>query len=116
MPLMASIRQEKIAQLLQQELGIYFQREARTVCKGAMVSVTVVRISPDMSIARAYLSVFGAQNKVEILESIESNTPKIKHHIAKNVRFQLRKMPDLEFFLDDSIDYAMEIDSLLKKK
>lgn len=113
---MASVRQNKIAQLLQQELSLVFQREARTFCKGAMVSVTVVRVSPDLSVSRAYISVFGHKDKAAVLESIRESAIKIKHSIAQNVRFQLRKMPDLEFFLDDSIDYAMEIDNLLKKK
>ncbi len=112
---MASIRQEKIAELIQQELSIIFQREARNYCQGAMVSVTIVRVAPDLSIAKIYLSIFGAKDKTAVLESIKANKPKVKHALSQVIKKQLRKTPDLNFYIDDSLDYAMEIEQLLKK-
>lgn len=112
---MASIRQEKIAELIQQELSIIFQKEARNYCLGAMVSVTIVRVAPDLSIAKVYLSVFGAKDKQAVLESVKDNKSKIKHALSQVIKKQLRKTPDLSFYIDDSLDYAMEIEQLLKK-
>ena len=113
---MASIRQERIAELIQQELSIIFQRNAREFCNGAMVSVTKVRIAPDLSVARVYLSIFGAKDKDEVLRHINMVKPKVKHALSQVIRHQLRKTPDLNFYIDDSLDYAMEIEKLLKKK
>jgi len=112
---MASIRQEKISGLIQQELSIIFQKEARNICLGAMVSVTIVRVAPDLSTAKVYLSIFGAKDKNAVLESVKDNKHKVKHALSQVIKMQLRKTPDLSFYIDDSLDYAMEIDALLKK-
>lgn len=112
---MATVRQEKISELIQQELSMIFQREARNFCLGAMVSVTIVRVAPDLSTAKAYLSIFGAKDKQAVLENIKDNKSKVKHALSQIIKKQLRKTPDLSFYLDDSLDYAMEIESLLKK-
>ncbi len=112
---MASIRQEKISGLIQQELSIIFQKEARNICLGAMVSVTIVRVAPDLSTAKAYLSIFGAKDKEAVIGSIKDNKYKVKHALSQVIKMQLRKTPDLSFYIDDSLDYAMEIDALLKK-
>ena len=109
-----NIRQEKIASLIQKELGQYFQKEARTICKGAMVSVTVIRLSPDLSIAKVYLSIFGAKNIAEVFENIMNSSSTIRYEIGKILRHQLRKTPDFHFYLDDSFDYSKKIDDLLK--
>lgn len=111
---MASIRQEKIAGVIQKELSLIFQKEARTICLGAMVSVTIVRVSPDMGTAKIYISVFGAQENEEVLEKIQDNARQVRHLLAQVVKNQLRKTPELTFFLDDSYDYARNIDELLK--
>ncbi len=112
---MASIRQEKIAAVIQQELGTIFRQRARELCDGGMVSVTVVRTSPDLSIAKCYLSIFGVKEKGQVLENIIANSKTIRHEISQIVRQQLRRVPELQFYLDDSLDYAEEIDRLLKK-
>jgi ribosome-binding factor A len=112
---MATIRQEKIAELIQQELSIIFQKEARNICLGAMVSTTIVRVAPDLSTAKVYLSIFGNKDKQAVLQSIKDNKSKVKHALSQVIKMQLRKTPDLSFYLDDSLDYAMEIESLLKK-
>ena len=110
-----NIRQEKIASLIQKELGQYFQKEARTLCMGAMVSVTVIRLSPDLSIAKVYLSIFGAKNIEEVFEKIMNSSATIRFEIGKIVTHQLRKTPDFHFYLDDSFDYSKKIDDLLKE-
>lgn len=111
---MASIRQEKIAGLLKRELSLVFQKEARTLCQGAMVTVTTVRISPDLSIAKAYLSIFAGPDKNDVLKNIQENAKAIRYEVSQKVKNQLRKTPEFMFYLDDSLDYAEEIDKLLK--
>ena len=111
---MASIRQEKIAGVIQKELSFIFQKEARTICMGAMVSVTIVRVAPDMGTAKVYLSIFGAKENEEVLQNIQDATRQIRHLLAQIVKNQLRRTPELTFFLDDSYDYARKIDELLK--
>ncbi len=81
---------------------------------GKMISATAVRVTPDVSIARVYLSVFPTDGSQKLVEEMNEHKQSIKHAIAKIVRHQLRKMPDLTFFLDDSLDYADKIDKLLK--
>ena len=112
---MASIRQNKIEGVIQEELAVYFQRNAREICLGSMVSVTIVRVTADLSLARIFLSIFGGPEKKEVLESIQQHTSKIRGEVGKGLK-NLRKIPDLTFNIDDSLDYAEEIDNLLKKK
>jgi len=82
---------------------------------GVMVSVTKVKISPDLSICTAYLSVFPSEKGEEILKNITANEKTIRYDLGKKVRNQLRIIPELRFFLDDSLDYLERIDELLKK-
>ncbi|MDG1239134.1 MAG: 30S ribosome-binding factor RbfA [Flavobacteriales bacterium] len=109
-----SVRQEKIASVIKKELGKYLQQNAVVVAKGAMVTVTVVRMSPDLSIAKVYISIFGGKNNNESFDNIVNQSKLIRHEISKIVRNQLRKMPELHFYRDDSFDYAQEIDKLLQ--
>ncbi len=111
---METTRQNKISRLLQKELSEIFLAETRKM-SGVMVSVSVVRVTSDLSIARAYLSIFPAGRSVEILKSIQDNSKSIRHELAQRVRFQLRKMPELHFHIDDSLDYAEKIEELLKQ-
>lgn len=109
---MESTRQAKIARLLQKELSeIFRQQTAKT--HGVLVSVSAVRVSPDLSIARAYLSVFPSDKAKEILDSINHSAKTIRYELAHRVRYQLRKTPELTFHIDDSLDYIDKIDSLL---
>ncbi len=110
---MESTRQAKIARLIQKELSeIFRQQTAKT--HGVIVSVSQVRVSPDLSIARAYLSVFPSTKSAEMIENINRNAKTIRYELAQKVRFQLRKTPELSFHLDDSLDYIEKIDNLLK--
>ena len=112
--IMQETRQNRISRLLQKELSLIFQSQTRMM-HGVMVSVTKVRISPDLSICTAYLSVFPSEKGEEILKNITANEKTIRYDLGKKVRNQLRIIPELRFFLDDSLDYLERIDELLKK-
>jgi ribosome-binding factor A len=111
---MSSTRQNKIEGVIQEELSTFFQRNAREICLGAMVSVTQVRVTSDLSLSRCYLSIFAGPPKTEVLENIQLNKGKIRGEIGKRLK-NMRKIPELIFFIDDSLDYAMKIEELLKK-
>ena len=111
---MQETRQNKIARLLQKELSLIFQQQTRAT-HGVMISVTRTKISPDLSICTAYLSVFPSKNDEEILANINANSKQIRYELGTRVRNQMRIIPELRFFIDDSLDYIEHIDELLKK-
>jgi ribosome-binding factor A len=111
---MQETRQNKIARLLQKELSLIFQEQTRSL-HGVMVSVTRVRISPDLSVCTAYLSVFPSEKSEEIVQNITRNEKQIRYELGTRIRYQLRIVPELRFFVDDSLDYIDRIDELLKK-
>lgn len=110
---METTRQNKISRLLQKELSEIFLLQTKAM-PGTLVSVGAVRISPDMSIARVYLSVFPSEKAEEIVKNINENMKTIRYELGTRVRHQLRIIPELKFFVDDSLDYIEKIDSLLK--
>lgn len=111
---MQETRQNRIARLLQKELALIFQSQTR-MTHGVMVSVTRARVSSDLSICTAYLSIFPSEKSEEILSNIKANEKSIRYELGTKVRNQLRIIPELRFFLDDSLDYLEHIDELLKK-
>ena len=111
---METTRQNKISRLIQKELSEIFLLQSKSM-NGVLVSVSAVRISPDMSIARVYLSVFPSERSQEIVKNINDNMKSIRYELGTRVRHQLRIIPELKFFVDDSLDYAERIDELLKK-
>lgn len=111
---METTRQNKIARLLQKELSTIFEKQTRAT-RGVIVSVSKCRISPDLSICKAYLSIFPSEKAEELLANINANVKSIRFELGKNVRYQLRIIPELKFFIDDSLDYIAHIDELLKK-
>lgn len=111
---MQETRQNRIARLLQKELALIFQSQTR-MTHGVMVSVTRARVSPDLSFCTAYLSIFPSEKSEEILSNIKANEKSIRYELGTKVRNQLRIIPELRFFLDDSLDYLEHIDELLKK-
>lgn len=111
---METTRQNKISRLIQKELSEIFLLQTKSM-NGVLVSVSAVRISPDMSIARVYLSVFPSERSQEIVKNINDNMKSIRYELGTRVRHQLRIIPELKFFVDDSLDYAEKIDELLKK-
>lgn len=105
-------RQAKIARLIQKELSEIFRRQTSAL-GGVLVSVSAVRVSPDLSIAKAYLSIFPSEKSQEILENIKKQSKTVRYELAQAVKQVLRKCPDLQFYLDDSLDYIENIDRLL---
>lgn len=111
---MQETRQNKIARLLQKELSIIFQQQTRAM-HGIMVSVTRVKISPDLSICTAYLSIFPSEKADQLLRNITANEKQVRYELGTRVRHQLRIIPELRFFIDDSLDYIEHIDQLLRR-
>jgi ribosome-binding factor A len=111
---MQETRQNKISRLLQKELAEIFQSQTRLL-HGVLVSVTRVRVSPDLSICTAYLSIFPSERGEEMLANINNSEKTIRFELGKRVRNQLRIIPELRFFKDDSLDYIDRIDELLKQ-
>jgi ribosome-binding factor A len=106
-------RQLKVSRLLQRDLGEIFQRESRGKFGGAMITVTKVNITKDMSLARVYVSLFATKDKEELLTTIRKHTVEIRFQLGKRIKDQVRQIPELEFFLDDSLDYIESIEKLL---
>lgn len=111
---MESTRIQKIQRLIQKDLSEIF-REDTAKMRGVIVSVSNVRVSPDLSIARVHLSVFPSERAQEIVDGVNQNVKTIRYALAQRVRNQLRKTPELVFYVDDSLDYIEHIDELLKK-
>lgn len=105
-------RQAKIARLVQKELSEIFRRQTSAL-GNVLVSVSNVKVSPDLSIAKAYLSIFPGDKAQQILENIKAQTKTVRYELAQNVKDVLRRCPDLQFYLDDSLDYIENIDRLL---
>lgn len=113
---MESVRQQKVNKLLQKELAELFRSESKNMFWGAFITVTVVRVSPDLGVAKVYLSIMaGSKDKKEIFKVIEEHNHQIRKKLGMIIGKQLRIVPELMFFIDDSLDYAMKIDALLKK-
>ncbi|MFT5248351.1 MAG: ribosome-binding factor A [bacterium] len=111
---MESNRQKKIASVLQGDLVDVLQSAASSGRLGVIISVTKVNVTVDLSIAKVYLSVFPTDKREELIVGIKSNTSKIKHELAQRTRHQLRRMPELQFFVDDSLEYIDQIERSLK--
>ena len=112
---MESIRQQKVSRLLQKELGEMFRAESKNLFGGAFITVTTVRVSPDLGVAKVYLSILQPSDRDKVLEIVKAQLFNIKRILAPKLKSQLRVIPDLSFFIDDSLDYAMRIEELLKK-
>ena len=112
---MTSTRQHKVSRLLQKELGDYFQKSESARTAGHMITVTVVRISPDLGLAKVYLSIFPGEKNTEVMQGIAEKAGLIRSHMGKRLRNQLRHIPEFAFFLDDSLDYIDRIEDLLKE-
>ena len=110
---MDTTRQLKYSKLIQKEIGTIFQREGQTFYGKAFVTVTGVRVSPDLGIAKIYLSVFGVKNSQETIDQVEKHNKEIRKRLGNEIRHQARIIPELKFFLDDSLDYVEKIEKLL---
>ena len=112
---METTRQKKVSRLLQKELSSIFQKEIPALLGNVMVSVTIARVSTDLANANIFLSIFPSEKPKEALNIIKSNSGLFRKHLGNRLRHQLRIIPIIEYFLDDSAAYAEQIDSLLKK-
>ena len=111
---MESTRQKKVSRLIQKELADIFLRKNNEFAHGKLISITSVRVSPDLSFAKVFLSIFPATNQEEIVNAIQEHSSKIRFELGQKVRTQLRIVPDIAFYIDDSLDYIDNIDKLLK--
>jgi ribosome-binding factor A len=109
---MDSTRQQKYSRLIQKELGNIFQNDIKNMFGKAFISVNTVRISPDLSVAKAYLSFMMVDNKQEALESVKAQVKPIRKLLGDKIRKQARIIPELIFYLDDNVDYAAKMDVL----
>ena len=110
---METTRQNKISRLIQKDLGEIFRFESRNLFESAMITVTKVYVTPDLSIARVYLSLFATTDKDKLFGKIENHSKEIRYSLGKRVKGQIRAIPELHFFLDDSLDYIENIEKLL---
>lgn len=110
---MESTRLSKVSRQIQKDLGEIFQRQAQSFM-GKMVTVTSVRVSPDLGLAKVYVSIFPTENKEETLELIKQQSKAIRYDLGQRIRNQMRAVPELAFYIDDSLDYIENIDRLLK--
>lgn len=111
---METSRQSKVAKQIQKDVSDIFTKEAAGVVKGVMISVTSVNVSPDLGYAKIYVSIFPFARSGEIMSSVKSNEWMIRKALGTRMRNQLRTIPELSFFLDDSLEYVENIEALLK--
>ena len=112
---MESTRLKKVSRLLQKELADIFQRENKNILPGKMITVTVVRVSSDLSLAKVYLSVFPKEKDEDYIKLFNEYKNPLRNELGHRIRNQVRKIPELAFYLDDTLDYIDNIDRLLKK-
>ena len=110
---MESTRQQKVSRLLQKDLGEIFQLESRFWFGSAMITVTKVHVTKDMSIAKIYVSLFVTGDKEELLKNIRKHGNEIRYKLGKRIGKQVRVIPELQFYHDDSLDYIENIEKLL---
>jgi len=108
-------RQNRISRLIQKELGEIIRKESKNLFNGALITVTSVRVSPDLSVAKIYLSSFSINKNADILELVKQSTKVLRYTLANKVKNQLRIIPELVFYNDDSLDYLENIEKLLKQ-
>lgn len=108
-------RQKQIGGLLQEEINLIFQHLGLTMIDGAMISISAVKITPDLLEARIYLSVFPNKDPKNVLKLFEDRKWEIKKELAARVKNQLRRIPELKFFLDDTLDHVFKMEELFKQ-
>lgn len=112
---MDSTRQQKYARLIQKDLGEILQKDTKSLFGGSFITVTTVRVSPDLGIAKVYLSFLQAGQKEKLLDNINEQSKAIRKMLAEKIRNQARIIPHLHFYLDDNVEYASHIDQILSK-
>ncbi len=110
-----STRQQKVARELQRDLAEIIRSKGMAAFGGAMVTVSEVRVSPDLSIAKVYVSIFPSSKQEEVMKILEENNRQLRGELGRQVAKQLRIVPELDFYLDTTLDYVEHIEELLKK-
>jgi ribosome-binding factor A len=113
--IMESTRLTRVEKQIQKDLSEIFLQLNKTLASGKMITVTRVRLTPDLGLAKIYVSVFPSVAAQDIVETISTHTSQIRNELGQRIRHQVRKIPDLKFYLDDSLDYIENIDNLLKE-
>ncbi|HPE87302.1 MAG: 30S ribosome-binding factor RbfA [Bacteroidia bacterium] len=113
---MENTRQQKIARLVQKDVADIMRSNTKGLLKGAMITITKVVISRDLSSAKIYMSIFGTPQKQELIKDINAHKGEVRYHLAQRIRHQLRVVPELFFYEDDSLDYIDNIERLLNEK
>ena len=111
---METTRQQKIARQIQKDIADIFQKEGAALVRGLLVTVTAVRVSPDFSYAKIYVSVFPFEKSRELMERLEHENWFVRRALGQRIRNQLKNVPELQFFLDDSLQYIEHIEEALK--
>ncbi len=112
---MESIRQQKIARQIQNDMAEIFQREGKDCTLGTLLTVTAVRVSPDFGYAKIYVSIFPFDKAPQVLKAIEDKNWFLRRELGKRVKNQLKIVPELQFFMDDSLEYIRNIEERLKE-
>ncbi len=112
---MESKRQQKFAGVLQQDLAAIFQREGMSFLPNTLVTITKVRVTPDLAIARVFLSFFNNTNTQQSLQTVKSHASEIRYKLGARIKDQVRVIPQLEFFVDDTNEYVERMDKLFDK-
>ncbi len=110
---MDSTRQQKVSRLIQRDIGDIFQKEGRDLFSNSMITVTKVHVTRDLSQAKVYLSLFTTGDKPQLLEDIRRHTGEIRYKLGRRIGKQVRVIPEIQFFMDDSLDYIENIEKLL---
>ncbi len=112
---MDNTRQQKIAKQIQKDIAEIFQKEGAALVRGMLITVTAVRVSPDFGYAKVYVSVFPFERSDELMRELEKNNWFIRRALGQRIRNQLKSIPEIQFFLDDSLEYIEHIDRALKR-
>ncbi len=112
---MNSRRQEKFSKLIQRDLGDIFLQKTAALFKGNFITISSVFVSPDLGYAKVHLSFFKSENKADALNLVQLHKKEIRHELAKKIKNQVRKVPELEFYIDDSLDYVEKMENVFKK-
>lgn len=112
---MENTRQQKIAKQIQKDMAEIFQKEGAPVVRGAMVTVTEARMSPDLGYAKIYLSIFPYEKSAAVMQAVEAQNWFLRRELGRRIRNQLKSVPELQFLLDDSLEYIEHIDRTLKQ-
>lgn len=112
---MESKRQQKFARVIQKDLGEFFRREANNFVPNAMITVTKVRATPDLGLVRVFLSFFNVPNAEEAIKKIKSQAAEIRYNLGKKIKDQVKSVPQIDFFLDDTNEYVDKMDKIFNE-